>query len=52
MASCVAPDLHPCLRPAIVSDVGIEGRLAGWHSSWRVKAHRRLGSHPLPDEGC
>jgi hypothetical protein len=26
---------HPCLRPAIVSDVGIEGRLSGRHSSWR-----------------
>jgi hypothetical protein len=26
---------HPCLRPAIISDVGIEGRLSGRHSSWR-----------------
>ena len=28
---------HPCLRPAIASGVGIEGRSPGRHSSWRER---------------
>jgi hypothetical protein len=35
---------HPRHRPAIVSDVKIEGRPSGQHSSWRAKALRLRGS--------